>query len=777
MSDFEIDSNKSDSSGKPSGIGSTIFLFLFSLPFAGVGLFALVQGIRELIAGKSHDGLPLCIVGLVFSLAGFGLMSVAVWGRKKLQKDAELKARFADKPWMMRDDWADGKIKSSASGQLIIYLVFAAAFCGIGGLGTALAVPDALHKHQYGGLMVLLFPAVGIGFLIAFINVWRSQRRFGKCFFELAQTPIPLGGTLDGMIQTGKPLKLEHELNLKISCVRQVTTGSGKNRSTNEYILWQEEKIYSSQANLPEPEPGHTGIPVHFKLPDNQPESIADSGDGIHWRLEVKSKMRGPGFHAIFDLPVFKIAGAEISDSSVTEADDSDPTAALAAPIEEIRREENSKIKIFEGPNGREFYFPPGRNAGTALFVTLAMFLFNGIAIGTFYLHTLIIFPIVFGLFGILMILGSFRMWTESIRIAIDSTDVRVKKHWVIFSRTRKFSANDVSRFTTRAGMQSGAKVFLDIRLIPRDSDEKFTANTERLHQTFQDTFQETSLPTAEKVVEHFREASGPRGVTVANNIASAAEANWLVEEMNKALRQTQPVAGYSQSEVMGGPKAVTSPVKIGIAILASFILACGIGYWFWRQANSVSATPQPVESPKTVETSKAAAQKSTRPQPAALTVAFSSFGSGGECATNGLTVESGDGHADWFVSETSGQLYAVELKIEPASEPTKRLIVSIAQDENGVPGAALETFFVARLISTNTLGWLNLNSRQQPTLKAGTKYWIDARSPGAWYWHFNNQNIVQNSMRPARRKWISAGYSNVCAFSVLVETNQPSPR
>jgi len=532
MSDFEIDSNKSDSSGKPSGIGSTIFLFLFSLPFAGVGLFALVQGIRELIAGKSHDGLPLCIVGLVFSLAGFGLMSVVVWGRKKLQKDAELKARFADKPWMMRDDWADGKIKSSASGQLIIYLVFAAAFCGIGGLGTALAVPDALHKHQYGGLMVLLFPAVGIGFLIAFINVWRSQRRFGKCFFELAQTPIPLGGTLDGMIQTGKPLKLEHELNLKISCVRQVTTGSGKNRSTNEYILWQEEKIYSSQANLPEPEPGHTGIPVHFKLPDNQPESIAGSGDGIHWRLEVKSKMRGPGFHAIFDLPVFKIAGAEISDSSVTEADDSDPTAALAAPIEEIRREENSKIKIFEGPNGREFYFPPAQNIGAALLVTIAAFVCIGIAIGTYHLHAPIVFPIVFGLVSVLTIYGAFSAWFKSSRVMIDYTTVRVTTRWLILSRAREFSASNVARFATKVGLQSGSQIFTDILIVRRSDEESFSAHDEKLQDIFQDA--ESSGP--KKVVARFQQVAARAGVTAASSIASAAEADWLVAEMNKAL-------------------------------------------------------------------------------------------------------------------------------------------------------------------------------------------------------------------------------------------------
>ena len=84
--------------------------------------------------------------------------------------------------------------------------------------------------------------------------------------------------------------------------------------------------------------------------------------------------------------------------------------------------------------------------------------------------------------------------------------------------------------------MQSGSQIFTDIKLIKRGSDEKFAANTEKLPQTFQDTFQEASLPEAEKVMARFREAAGPSGVTVAVGIANVTEANWLVQEMNKAL-------------------------------------------------------------------------------------------------------------------------------------------------------------------------------------------------------------------------------------------------
>ena len=127
--------------------------------------------------------------------------------------------------------------------------------------------------------------------------------------------------------------------------------------------------------------------------------------------------MRGPDFSEAFDVPVFTVAGA-----GAEEASEPDPTAALQEPIEEIRRDEHSKIQITDGPDGREFYFPAARNPGTALFITLFMLVFNGAAVVTFRLHAPILFPIVFGLIGIFLVFGTFNLWLKSVRVTVDST-------------------------------------------------------------------------------------------------------------------------------------------------------------------------------------------------------------------------------------------------------------------------------------------------------------------------------------------------------------------
>lgn len=522
MVDLELNSGRSNSSGKSSGTGAMIFLILFATPFAGFGAVALIKGAAYLMAGDIRNGIPLGILGLIFSAVGFGLMAGAAFGRKKWKQKAELQARYPGKPWMTRPDWAEGKIKSFAMAQSYLYLFMGLVFTGIGGVVSCFAVPEAWKKHNDAALLVLVFPVAGIALLLAFINAWRSQRRFGNCVFELGQLPVPIGGVLEGMIETGHPLALEHELHLTCSCVRRVVTGSGKSRSTQEFVLWQSEKVYSGRAKLAAAGPGQTEIPVHFKLPNDQPECCSQAGESVVWRLEAKSKMHGPRFRVLFELPVFRVA-----EPAVTGADDFDPTAALQAPMEEIRRDEVSRIKLSDGPEGRDFYFPAARNPGSALFITLFFLVWSGIFYVLVHSKAPLIFPIFWGITDVFLAAGCFNAWFKSNCVTINSTRVRAVTRYLVFARTRQFNAGEVARFATKSGMRRGSQFYTDIRLIPRGSDETFAATMVKMAEP---------AAASQLAMARMRAAAGPSGVTVANGIASAAEADWLVAEMNKAL-------------------------------------------------------------------------------------------------------------------------------------------------------------------------------------------------------------------------------------------------
>ncbi len=468
--------------------------------------------------GGGRSNAPLLIVGGFFLVMVLAVVVSVVRGIRKLSNSDSAVASPRDpKPWLARADWAAGRIKSSTAFEskfLLLWSVLALAMSA----PAVLAIPNEWQKGNHLILLVLLFPVVAF-YLLALLGAkWRAHRRYGDCFFEITSIPAPLGGSLAGMIQTGARLRLEHGLKLKLSCIRRTVSGSGDNRNTSEHLLWQDEKVYKNEADLPEPEPGHSGIPVHFKIPANQPECSAHGNEAIFWRLEAKAKMSGPDFSASFDVPVFKVA-----DAAGAGAEEPDPTAVLQMSAEEIRRDENSRICVTDGPDGREFYFPAARNPGAALTLTIAFLVFGGFAVAARLLFHSLFFEIVCGLVTLLLFFGCLNLWFKSSRIKVNSSGLTSVNRWLLFTRTRRFDAGEIEDFGLKIGMTSGNQAYYTLKLIPRGSAESFAKRKARYQQT------------GERPPLKFG-ITDPSGVTLAGGIASKPEADWLVREMNHAL-------------------------------------------------------------------------------------------------------------------------------------------------------------------------------------------------------------------------------------------------
>ena len=434
------------------------------------------------------------IFGLIFSAVGFGIMyfSVTAARRKKAAEENWTKQTDGGKEiWLARPDWAAGKIKSLTGAQVKVFAFMALMFCGIGAMYVFAALPKELHKGNNKAWIVLVFPAIGIGFVIAIIRAMLARRRFGDCFFELAQVPAPLGGSLDGLIETVKPLKLEEDLRLKLSCLRRTVSGSGKNRSVQENILWQDEKVFRADASLPTTGVGGSGIPVHFKLPANQPESSLRGSSTIIWRLEAKAKMVGPDFAAVFEVPVFHVAGTVASLEK-----DFDSTKPLQLSVEEIRRDEHSRIRVANGIAGREFYFPAARNIVTTLYLTLMFLIWTGFTLAAYFLFKSLLFEIVSTALDVLIFFTCFNLWLKSSLITIDTNTIRARNRWLIFSRSKNFTAGDIRSIELKLAFNVGSHAFYSLQLV---------------------------LPSGKSTI-------------IATGLPDKLEAEWLVQEMNKAL-------------------------------------------------------------------------------------------------------------------------------------------------------------------------------------------------------------------------------------------------
>jgi hypothetical protein len=279
---------------------------LFSLPFAAMGFLALILLLHDGLLGGVDRKKLFQLLGVVAASIGFIALIFGIVGKKtSLAAQLKLSDLLSEKPWLKRADWAAGKVKSAGIPHAKSYLTMGIALCVIGGLIAVLVVPNALHNGNYSALVAAVFPIVGIAFLVSVIKKFRAHQRFGDCIFEMAQTPAPIGGALEGAIQTSLPLKFENELRLNLFCIRKITSGEGQNRRTDEKIIWQDEKVFK---------PGSPGleagkVPVQFDLPPGQPQCSERGREAICWRLEMK--IPAANFHAAFDVPVFKIVSGD----------------------------------------------------------------------------------------------------------------------------------------------------------------------------------------------------------------------------------------------------------------------------------------------------------------------------------------------------------------------------------------------------------------------------------------------------------------------------------
>jgi hypothetical protein len=476
------------------------FIILFGLPFAGFGVAALAKGIHSLLAGEWLNGLFFSVFGLVFGGVGFGLwIGIFYASRAKKRIDA-IKAAHPLEPWLWKDQWAGGSIRSSTKASMITACIFALFWNSISMTVCVAVIPGELRKGNHKALFALIFPAVGVGLLVWAVREIIRWKKFGESTFKMLSVPGVLGGQLNGAIQTSVKIRPEDGFHLKLRCINRVTTSSGNSSSTTENILWEDEKTMARE--LLADDPRRSGIPVYFQIPaDGRESDDANSRNRILWRLEAGAKVPGVDYLAQFEVPVFRVAGSTAAAAS--EAPIADPTIAYQAPAQPYQLPAHSRIQVRETvQGGKEFIFPALLNPGVALVVALILAIFSS---ATWFMATTgkapIFFPIVFGFVDLVIFLILINLLFKSSRITAEASGLTVTTRWLLFRSVNNLSPADIANITTKIGMTSGQNVYYDIHIIARAG----------------------------------------RDITAASSIKDKKEADWLAAEMKRLLKLDKP--------------------------------------------------------------------------------------------------------------------------------------------------------------------------------------------------------------------------------------------
>lgn len=443
-------------------IGS-ILMIVFLTPFCVVSLVTTWFAVQSLLAGKLEEGAFFGIFSLAFGGVSLGMTAAVISGRKRARQALALRAAHPDEPWLWRGDWAEGVSRSTTKNTMLFAWGFAILWNLISTPLLFFLPEEIWEKGNYAALLGLLFPLVGIGLLVWAVRQTIELKKFGQSVFRMSTVPGVIGGTLEGTIAVPAHFNPGQDFDLALFCINRRTTGTGKNQSTTETILWQEKAV--GVKSLAGPEAMGVGIPVKFDIPSDcaSTEEIGTRNANL-WRLEAHAAVPGVDYHGRFEVPVFRTAASRKS------VDGTSPDQALPAGYQPAPE---SGIAVGVGPTGGIAYDvePQGR-AGPLASVIVFFLIWSGAIALMVHFGAPVFFTAVFGLFDLLFLYIILQLAFGRCGIQCDAESVTVRNGVGPFSSSVTVRREEIARVAPLIAMQMGSSVRYAVTIATRSGKQ-----------------------------------------------------------------------------------------------------------------------------------------------------------------------------------------------------------------------------------------------------------------------------------------------------------------
>lgn len=393
-----------------------------------------------------------------FGGVGFGLVFGGIWSLAKSREKDRLRAENPSEPWRWNPEAASGVIRSQSMAQMGTALAFAGLWNAISFPVSYLVLSDILKgEGEKIALLVLLFPLVGV--LLAWWAIYTALqwRKYGSSVFRMASVPGVIGGKLSGVIEVGRKIRPEDGFHLTLSCVNRVTTGSGKNRSTREHVLWQNDRVMARE--LTERDPARTSIPVAFGIPyDCRETDDSNSTNQILWRLQVRAATSGVDYGAQFEAPVYKTEASR-QDFVLDEA----PLAPYLAEVDPVRDARRIGLQVTPLANGGvRIEAPAPRNVRRALGTTVFLVIWTGVLWALIEFDVPRAISIIVGVVNALIALHVLDLWLSSSRIEARNGALEFACGW-FGGKRRALLPNEIAQIKPTQDVQVGSKTYYSL--------------------------------------------------------------------------------------------------------------------------------------------------------------------------------------------------------------------------------------------------------------------------------------------------------------------------
>jgi len=271
------------------------FIKFLGTPLCIAAILAAMVAVTRARDGNWEQAALAASIAIACGGAGFGAIWWVRFHARAADPSERLRAANPGAPWMWREDWARGEVRTSARRDANRLTIIAIAWCVVTFPIFFIVPHRALRSADYFAIPSLLFPLIGVVMIAWAMRIRRRIHLYGESRFAMASVPGRIGGSLAGSIHVDKPLAAGQQVALELACINRTTRGTWPNLTTWDRILWRAEQTSMSDS---------TGsIPVAFPIaPDCRPTDDSNPNSRIVWRLSAKAGR----YRAEFEVPVFR---------------------------------------------------------------------------------------------------------------------------------------------------------------------------------------------------------------------------------------------------------------------------------------------------------------------------------------------------------------------------------------------------------------------------------------------------------------------------------------
>lgn len=375
--------------------------------------------------------------------------------------------------WLKRKQWQDNQIKSNAKAGMYFMWGFTLLWNVISFpmLFTSASLINSIQDKPETAL-VLLFPIIGVFLLAISINSLNNWRKFGLTPLVLDPFPGAISGHVGGKVQTH--IAYDQNLNfiVTLSCLSSYISGSGKDKSRREKVIWQTEGVCFTESQRE-----GSLISFRFNVPTDLPESDPKNQSSYHlWRVNIRCSLPGTDYDRSFEIPVYK---GEWTSSIKSATEDYHKT------LDKAQDDVYEVAQITVIPGGLEFYYPPLKRPTGGIMALMFGVIFTTIGIVMWrYPSVPIIFPVTFTPIGLsILFLGIWELG-KSLRVRVNRDQLFSRRFFLKYPLTSKsVSARKVSKLAIKesSSVSSGKKTTVYYSLIAHTLDEEKLTVAERL--------------------------------------------------------------------------------------------------------------------------------------------------------------------------------------------------------------------------------------------------------------------------------------------------------